>query len=921
MNLKNNKPIRFFSIAFMLSIFLLSFLNAAPVKRVLLEQHTGAWCGWCPDGSYIMDQILEKYPNQVIGVKIHNGDKMAIPEQQVLGQAMGLTGFPTGTVDRIIWNVGGQGAIFLSRSAWKQACEISMQNAPKVDVGLIWSYNSGTGEINATLTTKILQTVSGDIRVNVYVVENGVHGIGTGWDQHNYLSGRPGYENNPYYNEPSTIVGYLHERVVRKMLGGAWGVQGVIPSNPGIGTSYTHDFSVQADGTWNMDSVFLVGLVQIYADNSREILNSVVGLNGVPSSELTSSDAKIQLATSGQTTEKTFTLKNISEDRTTFKINLETSDRTPSEWEYSVAVGGNIIKKKYDKPLAADVTLDAGASTTIKLQFNTGTKIGIGDINMTIYNQNDPSGQKSFGTMTVLSKDVQNIEVEAYADAKYSFKSQMASDGLNDVVGMLGTEYSEIGTQLNKVSTLIWNCGEKGTVSAEDGSAISAAISDGVNTMITGGIFVHTIKDNASSLLSYIGVQYNKPCFQGYSDGNINLMGYNGDPISNGFKQPGKLIYSLTPSLTPVGQNAHAFLKHQYADTIVAIRSTLGETKVIFMGINPYIITSTSARDNLIKKCLDWLGGVGPAIACESSLDFDDTETGATSESTLTIENKGKSDMIVNDIEVDYERQANFIIKGDKSFTVPAGSTYDLVVQFKPSYAIEYNSWLKIHSNAENEPDKQITLTGKGIEASAGPQITLSSNELNFPDTDVNGTSQMNLDINNTGNETLNITNIAVPAAYASAFTIEPTSANIEAGKKQTISITFAPTEAKTYSTKMTITSNSKGGTVQVDLNANGIVSVKDNYISQPEMSLSAVPNPIIDKAKIWLNLNTDISQQIKIVLVDVNGREIKQITNANYGSGTYQFDFSSSNLSSGTYYLVAKNNNYSTQLPIVIVK
>jgi hypothetical protein len=30
-----------------------------PVKRVLLEQYTGAWCGWCVDGSVVMDELIK----------------------------------------------------------------------------------------------------------------------------------------------------------------------------------------------------------------------------------------------------------------------------------------------------------------------------------------------------------------------------------------------------------------------------------------------------------------------------------------------------------------------------------------------------------------------------------------------------------------------------------------------------------------------------------------------------------------------------------------------------------------------------------------------------------------------------------------------------------------------------------------------
>jgi len=33
------------------------------IKNVLLEQHTGAWCGWCVDGTVVMDGILELYGN------------------------------------------------------------------------------------------------------------------------------------------------------------------------------------------------------------------------------------------------------------------------------------------------------------------------------------------------------------------------------------------------------------------------------------------------------------------------------------------------------------------------------------------------------------------------------------------------------------------------------------------------------------------------------------------------------------------------------------------------------------------------------------------------------------------------------------------------------------------------------------------
>src|SRR4030042_1139265 len=96
----------------------------AQIKNVLLEQNTGAWCVWCVDGTVVMDEILELYGDQVIGVKVHGGDAMEIPEQSIIGGALGLTGYPTGAVDRK--NFGG--SVFLSRSVWKASGASTLQH-------------------------------------------------------------------------------------------------------------------------------------------------------------------------------------------------------------------------------------------------------------------------------------------------------------------------------------------------------------------------------------------------------------------------------------------------------------------------------------------------------------------------------------------------------------------------------------------------------------------------------------------------------------------------------------------------------------------------------------------------------------------------------------------------------------------------
>jgi hypothetical protein len=80
--------------------------TTAQIKNVLLEQHTGAWCGWCPDGSAMVDEIVDLYGDQVIATKLHYGDAMAIAEQWCDRRGPWADRFPTASINRR--NFGGE---------------------------------------------------------------------------------------------------------------------------------------------------------------------------------------------------------------------------------------------------------------------------------------------------------------------------------------------------------------------------------------------------------------------------------------------------------------------------------------------------------------------------------------------------------------------------------------------------------------------------------------------------------------------------------------------------------------------------------------------------------------------------------------------------------------------------------------------
>lgn len=47
-----------------------------PRKRVLIEEYTGFWCGYCPEAYVAINQIRDKRPDDVVVIAFHRGDKL-----------------------------------------------------------------------------------------------------------------------------------------------------------------------------------------------------------------------------------------------------------------------------------------------------------------------------------------------------------------------------------------------------------------------------------------------------------------------------------------------------------------------------------------------------------------------------------------------------------------------------------------------------------------------------------------------------------------------------------------------------------------------------------------------------------------------------------------------------------------------------
>ena len=82
-------------------------------KYTLVEEATGNWCGYCPDGAQVIEQTIEpNYPRTIIA-SWHNGDAMQLTGDPFCSGSGYITGFPLGTVNRTYWG----GAIQQNRAS------------------------------------------------------------------------------------------------------------------------------------------------------------------------------------------------------------------------------------------------------------------------------------------------------------------------------------------------------------------------------------------------------------------------------------------------------------------------------------------------------------------------------------------------------------------------------------------------------------------------------------------------------------------------------------------------------------------------------------------------------------------------------------------------------------------------------------
>lgn len=240
-----------------------------PQHKVVIEEGTGQWCGWCPMGILSFEYLKEQYPDQFIGIAVHNDDVMTVTEYD---RGLGFTAFPTGIANRTVLCQPMTAAYALTGAGtFADAFLAQLALVPEAEVRLTGVTMGADSVLTFTSQTRFaLDAVSEDYRLAYVVMSNGF--VASGF-QVNYLYNGSDY---PIFGKfgpggewgQQAIVGYPYDDVACCIEPSFDGAAGVIPASPVVGETYAHEFSIDLSQCRNIAEGVGLELVALLIDGT-----------------------------------------------------------------------------------------------------------------------------------------------------------------------------------------------------------------------------------------------------------------------------------------------------------------------------------------------------------------------------------------------------------------------------------------------------------------------------------------------------------------------------------------------------------------------------------------------------------------------------------------------------------------------------
>lgn len=226
-------------------------------RRMVMEEATATWCGWCPRGIVAIDGLKRDFPDNFLAIAIHgNGDKMAYIDEYGLQ----VNGYPSAFLNRQSTSVDYS---WLKRKIEKAG--LTTDKMVRIDSV---TYVEADETYKVCTTTRVANAMANAQLRLVYVVTEDSVGP---YKQTNNFAGESdemgGFENLP------TKVEMLYSDVARFIYPSCDGLEGSVPSTLEACKDYAYVANVSAN--FNCDDYGKLQLtVMLYDAATNTIVNA-----------------------------------------------------------------------------------------------------------------------------------------------------------------------------------------------------------------------------------------------------------------------------------------------------------------------------------------------------------------------------------------------------------------------------------------------------------------------------------------------------------------------------------------------------------------------------------------------------------------------------------------------------------------------
>lgn len=226
---------------------MLSVLPHSAKRRVVIEDFTGSWCGYCPLGIGALETLHKRFGGDVIGLAVHGGDPMAIRDCQPLLDRY-VTAYPTLLLNRekevnatLPVNPESQPAYSLYQDV-VQALQAPTEAEVSISKALL---NPEGDRVSIEATARFLiDRDNSPYRLVYLLVADSLSGTSAEWSQKNYFWGNDQVIDflPQFVQAPGTLRGFVYNDVVVRAPNVLGGQNNSLPSSIKAHETYTHSY-------------------------------------------------------------------------------------------------------------------------------------------------------------------------------------------------------------------------------------------------------------------------------------------------------------------------------------------------------------------------------------------------------------------------------------------------------------------------------------------------------------------------------------------------------------------------------------------------------------------------------------------------------------------------------------------------------